>query len=132
MSNADKKAIITDNAPRAIGPYSQGVLAGNILFVSGQLGIDPQTGEMATGGVEAETRQALENIKAILKAADLGLKDVTKCDLFLADLADFETVNRVYSSFFTHRPLPARVTIEAKRLPKDARIEISCMAFILD
>lgn len=129
MNCTDKKAIVTENAPKAIGPYSQAVLAGNFLFVSGQLGIDPQTGQMVSEGVEAETKQALENIKAILKAADLGLKYVVKCELFLADLADFETVNRVYSSYFTYRPLPARVTIEAKRLPKDARIEISCMAY---
>ncbi len=127
----DKKAVTTVNAPKAIGPYSQGVLAGNFLFVSGQIGIDPLTGQIVEGGIEKETKQALENMKAILKASDFGMKNVVKCDLFLSDMADFETANMVYSSYFTWKPLPARVTIEANRLPKNAKIEISCVAYQL-
>jgi len=124
---SQKKAIQTDAAPKAIGPYSQAVLKGNILFVSGQLGIDPATGKLVDGGVQEQTRQALKNVQAIVEAATMTMKNVTQVQVFLADIADFAQVNEVYKTFF-EPPYPARAAVQAAGLPKEARVEILAIA----
>ncbi len=121
------KKINTENAPAAIGPYSQAISAGEIIFVSGQLGLDPKTGKLAEGGIAAETKQALENIKAVLTAAGSGLANVVKADVYLADMSEFSKMNEVYATYFSE-PYPARVTVAVKALPKDGRVEISVIA----
>lgn len=122
-----KQALSTTNAPVAIGPYSQAIVAGNIVFVSGQLPIDPATGEFAEGGVGALTRQALTNASNILAEAGLTLDNVVKTTVFLADMADFAEMNAAYAEFFTSTP-PARSAVAVKTLPKGARLEIECIA----
>lgn len=122
----ERTPIATTQAPAAIGPYSQGVRCGDLLFVSGQLGADPATGALGPD-TAAQARQALENVKAVLEAAGFGLADVVKTTIFLADLADFPLVNGVYAGFFPDAP-PARSTVQVARLPKDARIEIEAIA----
>ncbi|WP_160035102.1 RidA family protein [Paenibacillus sp. An7] len=117
-----KNTIATEKAPGAIGPYSQAVEAGGFIFTSGQLGIDPATGEFGAT-VEEQTRLSLENVKAILEAAGAGLNQVVKTTVFLKDMNDFVRVNEVYSSFF-EQPYPARSAVEVARLPKDALVEI--------
>ena len=118
--------INTDRAPAAIGPYSQAVSAGNMLFTSGQLGIHPATGNLAEG-VEEQTRQSLENIAAILESAGYARTDVIKTMVFIKDMNDFGTVNRIYSAFFgDHKP--ARTCVEVARLPKDGLVEIEVVA----
>ncbi|GIP44203.1 RidA family protein [Paenibacillus sp. J45TS6] len=117
-----KNTITTEKAPGAIGPYSQAVEAGGFIFTSGQLGIDPATGEFGAT-VEEQTRLSLENVKAILEAAGAGLNQVVKTTVFLKDMNDFVRVNEVYSSFF-EQPYPARSAVEVARLPKDALVEI--------
>lgn len=124
---SDKTAISTDDAPAAIGPYSQGVSVGSSFFSAGQIGLDPRTAEMVPGGVEAEARRVLENLSAVLAAAGLGFDDVVKTTVFLADMDEFATINAVYADFFDE-PFPARSTVEVSRLPKDARIEIDVVA----
>ncbi len=119
--------INTKNAPAAIGPYSQAVKAGNILFISGQLPIDPVTGTMADRNIALQTRQSLSNIKGILAATDMNLSDVTKVNVFLADMNDFAGMNEVYATFFT-ADYPARAAVQVARLPKDALIEIEAIA----
>ena len=121
-----KKIIATDQAPAAIGPYSQATQYGNLLFVSGQIPIDPKTGELVEGDIEVQTKQVLENVQAIIKAAGLTLQDVVKCSCFLKDMEDFVKFNTVYNSYFAES-LPARETVEVGRLPKDARVEISAI-----
>lgn len=122
------KPIQTNNAPAAIGPYSQAIDSGSgIVFVSGQLPIDPATGAFPEGGVQAQTRQSLLNAKAILEAAGLGLGHVVKTTVFLASMADFAAMNEVYAQFFT-APFPARSAVAVKTLPKDALVEIECIA----
>ena len=121
-----KKIIATDHAPAAIGPYSQATQYGNLLFVSGQIPIDPKTGELVEGDIEVQTKQVLENVQAIIKAAGLTLQNVLKCSCFLKDMEDFVKFNDVYSSFFAES-LPARETVEVGRLPKDAQVEISAI-----
>ncbi|MGD0785555.1 MAG: RidA family protein [Sedimentisphaerales bacterium] len=121
------KKIKTENAPAAIGPYSQAISAGKIIFVSGQLGLNPQTGKLAEGGIAAETKQAIENIKAVLTAAGSKLANVVKADVFLADMNEFSKMNEVYASYFSE-PYPARATVAVKALPKDGRVEISVVA----
>ena len=122
------KPIQTNNAPAAIGPYSQAIDSGaGIVFVSGQLPIDPATGAFPEGGVQAQTRQSLLNAKAILEAAGLGLGHVVKTTVFLASMADFAAMNEVYAQFFT-APFPARSDVAVKTLPKDALVEIECIA----
>lgn len=123
-------AIQTDQAPKAVGPYSQAVIHGNLVFCSGQLGIDPTTNTVITGGVEAQATQTFKNIAAVLKAAGTSLSQVVRVDLFLADINDFAKVNDIYSSFFSTDPKPARQTIQAAALPKGALIEISAIAAI--
>ncbi|MGN1264071.1 MAG: RidA family protein [Prevotella sp.] len=121
------KAISTEKAPAAIGPYSQAVEAGGFVFVSGQLPIDPSTGVFAEGGVKEQTRQSLTNASEILAAAGLSLADVAKTTVFLADMGDFAAMNEVYSSFFS-TPFPARSAVAVKTLPKGALVEIECIA----
>ena len=122
-----KKVIHTENAPAAIGPYSQAVQAGDTVYVSGQLPIDPATGQMAEGGVAELTRQSLTNIRAILAEAGLTMDHVVKTTVMLADMADFAEMNAVYAEFFT-APFPARSAFAVKTLPKGARVEIECIA----
>ncbi len=125
-----KKEIITaKNAPKAIGPYSAGVRAGQFVYTAGQLGIDPADGEFVSGGVEAETRQALTNLKAVLEAANSSLDNVVKTTVFLRDMNDFVAMNGVYAEFFTEN-FPARSAVEVARLPKDAAVEIEAVALI--
>ena len=122
------KAIKTDKAPAAIGPYSQAIDSGcGLMFVSGQLPIDPSTGAFPEGGVKEQTRQSLLNASAILQAAGLGLSDVVKTTVFLADMGDFAAMNEVYASFFTE-PFPARSAVAVKTLPKGALVEVECIA----
>ncbi|MBI5646461.1 MAG: RidA family protein [Ignavibacteriae bacterium] len=125
--DSDRRSITTPNAPAAIGPYSQAVTAGTMIFVAGQLGLDPLTGAFVEGGIEAQTHRALENIKAILEADSSGMKDVVSCTVYLKDLEDFSKMNAVYARFFP-APAPARATIQVARLPKDGLVEISCIA----
>lgn len=120
------KPISTTKAPAAIGPYSQAILAGNFLFTSGQIPLDAE-GKVVSGGIKEQTRQVLENLTQILKAADFLLSDVAKTTLYLRDMSDFETVNEVYASYFSaHKP--ARTTVEVSRLPKGVLIEIDWIA----
>jgi 2-iminobutanoate/2-iminopropanoate deaminase len=122
-----KQAISSSNAPGAIGPYSSALRAGRLLFVSGQVPIDPATGTMVAGDVAAQTRRVLENIGALLTAGGLTYANLVRTTVFLADMNDFAAMNEVYRTFFTE-PYPARSTIEAARLPRDARIEIDAIA----
>ena len=121
------KAINTQNAPAAIGPYSQAIEAGNMVFVSGQLPIDPATGEFAPGGADAQIKQSLTNVSAILTQAGLSLKNVVKTTIFMADMADFAAVNEVYKTFFAE-PFPARSAVAVKQLPKNALVEVEVIA----
>ena len=122
------KPIQTDKAPAAIGPYSQAIDSGTgLVFVSGQLPIDPATGAFPEGGVQAQTRQSLTNAKAILEAAGLGLQNVVKTTVFLADMGDFAAMNEIYAQFFA-APFPTRSAVAVKTLPKGALVEIECIA----
>ena len=121
------KAIHTNQAPAAIGPYSQAIEANGTVYVSGQLPIDPATGEFAEGGIKELTRQSLTNIRHILEEAGLSMDNVVKTSVFLADMADFTEMNEVYSQFF-EAPFPARSAVAVKTLPKNARVEIECIA----
>ena len=124
MSNI---AIHTDNAPAAIGPYSQAIQAGNTIYVSGQLPIDPATGAFAGSDITAQTRQSLTNLKCFLNAAGADLCDVVKTTVYLANITDFAAMNEVYAQFFT-APFPARAAFEVACLPKNALVEIECVA----
>ena len=120
------KQIITENAPKAIGPYSQGLVAGNLVFVSGQIPIDPKTGIMPET-VEEQAKQVLKNLTGVLAEEGLTMKNVIKTVVFLADLADFQTVNAIYETFFT-APFPARSCVQVAAIPKGAKLEIECIA----
>ena len=122
-------AVSTGSAPQALGPYSQAIRAGQFLFVSGQVAIDPATDALVQGGIGDQTRRTLENVGEILKAGGGSFQQVVRTTVYLTDLADFAAMNEVYSSFFTS-PQPARSTIQAAKLPKDARIEIDVIAFL--
>lgn len=122
-----KEIISTENAPGAIGPYSQAVKAGNMIFCSGQIPIDPKTGEFVSDDVAEQTEQVLRNLNAVLEAAGSSLNNVVKTTVFLADMNDFVAMNEVYARFFSENK-PARATVQAARLPKDARVEIDCIA----
>ncbi len=124
---ARREAVSTAKAPAAIGPYSQAIASGDTVWVAGQLGLDPATGKMVEGGIEGETRRALENVRAILEAAGLALEDVVQTQVFLADLDDFQAMNAVYATFFPKAP-PARATVQVARLPRGARVEILAVA----
>jgi 2-iminobutanoate/2-iminopropanoate deaminase len=123
------EAVSTNSAPKALGPYSQAIRAGQFLFVSGQVPIDPSTGELVAGSIAQQTRRALQNIGEILNAAGSSFQRVVRTTVYLADLADFPAMNETYATFFT-APQPARSTIQAAKLPKDARIEIDVIAFL--
>jgi 2-iminobutanoate/2-iminopropanoate deaminase len=122
-----KKHVATKHAPAPIGPYSQGVIAGGLLFVSGQIPIDPATDKLVEGDIKVQTEQVLKNILAVLKEAKMGPENVVKASVFLADLADFPEMNEVYGKFLGKEP-PARSTIQAAGLPKGARIEMDVIA----
>ncbi len=124
-----KRTVTTDRAPAAIGPYSQAVVAGGLVFCSGQIPLDPATGEMVPGGIEEQTRRVLENLGAVLQAAGSGLDRVVKTTVFLADMGDFGAMNRVYAEFFGDDP-PARAAVEAAALPRGARVEIEAVALL--
>jgi 2-iminobutanoate/2-iminopropanoate deaminase len=124
---SEKKAIQTDAAPKAVGPYSQAVMVGNMFFASGQLGIDPATGKLVDGGAKEQARQALKNIRALLEAAGLSLNHIVQVQIFLADLADFAQVNEVYKASFAE-PYPARSTFQVAGLPLTAKVEIQTVA----
>ncbi len=121
------KKINTGNAPAAIGPYSQAIAAGEFIFVAGQLGLDPKTGKLVEGGIEAETKQVLENIKAVLIAAGSSLAKVVSASVYLADMDDFAKMNEIYAGYFVE-PEPARAAVAVKTLPKNGRVEISVIA----
>jgi 2-iminobutanoate/2-iminopropanoate deaminase len=122
-----RRAVETPAAPRALGPYSQGVAAGELVFCAGQVGLDPATGKLVPGGIAAETARVLENLGAVLAAAGLSLADVVKTTVFLADLAEFGAMNEVYGRHFTP-PYPARATLQVAALPAGARVEIEAIA----
>ena len=122
-----KQAVSSPDAPKAIGPYSQAVRAGQLLFLSGQVPLDPATGEIVSGDIAAQTRRVFENLAAVLKAGGRSLNDVVRTTVFLADMNDFAEVNKVYASYFSE-PYPARATVQVARLPKDARVEIDVIA----
>jgi 2-iminobutanoate/2-iminopropanoate deaminase len=124
-----KKVIQTEKAPKAIGPYSQAIQAGEFLFLSGQIPLDPKTGDLMKGDIREQTQQVLENIKGVLESQGLGMENVVKATIFLKDMANFNQVNEVYATYFTSFP-PARSTIEVAKLPRDADIEIEAIALI--
>ncbi len=133
MSHHEKPAVIertrikTQQAPAAIGPYSQAVLVGDTLYCSGQIAIDPKTGGMITGGIEAETERVLENLGAVLRAAGFDYQNVVRCSVYLADINDYAQVNEIYARYFSAFP-PARDAMQVAALPRGARVEISCIA----
>jgi len=121
------QVLSTDNAPKAIGPYSQGIVAGGMVFLSGQIPLDPKTQQMVQGDVRAQAERVMENLAAVLAAAGVGFGDVVKATIFLVDLNDFATVNEVYGKRFPSAP-PARSTVQIAALPKGARVEIDLIA----
>jgi 2-iminobutanoate/2-iminopropanoate deaminase len=126
--NTMKKIISTKNAPGAIGPYSQAVMINGFLYTSGQVAIDPASNEFLTGTIEEETHQVMKNLQAVLTEAGLGFEHVVKTSIFIQDMDDFKAINDVYASYFQGN-YPARETVEVARLPKDANVEISMIAF---
>jgi 2-iminobutanoate/2-iminopropanoate deaminase len=122
-----RQAVTTDRAPAAIGPYSQAIKAGNMLFLSGQIPIDPATGNLVEGGIEAQTRQVFRNIAAILEAGGASFDHVVSAGVFLADMNDFAKMNAIYADYFSS-PAPARATVQVARLPKDCLVEIQVTA----
>lgn len=124
-----KEIIMTEKAPSAIGPYSQAVKYGNLVFTSGALGVDPATGLFVEGGIQAQTKQCLENIRAILEASGSSLQNVLKATVFIKDMNDFPKVNEIYGQYFTDKQ-PGRSCVEVARLPKDGLVEIETIAFI--
>ena len=122
-----KKIISTSEAPAAIGPYSQGVRVGSTVYYSGQIPLDPKSGQVVSGGIDAQARRVMENIGGLLKAEGLGYENIVKTTIFLADINDFQTVNEIYGGYFKQAP-PARSTVQAGALPKNVRIEIEVIA----
>jgi 2-iminobutanoate/2-iminopropanoate deaminase len=127
MSKIEK--IETKEAPGAVGPYSQGTQMDKLIFVSGQLPVDPKTGQMVERNIRIQTDRVIENLRAVLRAGGLDLKDVVRCDVFLKDMNDFTEMNGVYASKFVSDPKPARQAVQVGRLPLDAMVEISCIAY---
>lgn len=122
-----KKVFQIPGAPAPIGPYSQAVMADNTLFISGQIPLNPQTGEIIVDNIKSATKQVMENLLALLTEANMSMDNVVKCSIFLKDLGDFDAVNEIYGSYFRSNP-PARETVQVARLPKDVQVEISCIA----
>jgi 2-iminobutanoate/2-iminopropanoate deaminase len=122
-----KEIIATNDAPQAIGPYSQAVRAGNMIFASGQIPLDPATKEFVPGGIAEQTEQVLKNLTAVFAAAGVGRDQIVKTTVFLADMNDFTAMNEVYGNYFAENP-PARATVQAARLPRDAKVEIEAIA----
>ena len=130
MTTSNKPtAVSTDAAPKAIGPYSQAVIAGGFVFCSGQIALDPATGAVVDGDTRAQAARVMENLRAVLAAAGVGMDRVVRCTIFLKDLGDFAVVNEVYGGYFTATP-PARATVEVSRLPRDVRVEIDAIAVL--
>jgi len=125
----DKKVIVSEKAPKAIGPYSVAIRTGKLVFTSGQLGLDPQSGNLVAGGIDAETRQVLTNIRHVLADSGSGMDAVVKTTVFLKDMADFPRMNAVYAEFFPENP-PARSTVQVAALPKGGSVEIDALAII--
>jgi 2-iminobutanoate/2-iminopropanoate deaminase len=123
----EKEVIESPNAPAAIGPYSQAIKAGNTLYCSGQIAIDPSTGELANESIEAETRQVLENLSAVLAEAGFAVSDVVRTTVYMTDMEDYAKINRIYGEYFTDNP-PARAAVQVANLPKYVNVEISCIA----
>jgi 2-iminobutanoate/2-iminopropanoate deaminase len=122
-----KRVVSTEKAPAAIGPYSQAIKSGDLLFVSGQIPLDPKTGNLVSGDIEAETRRVMDNLSAVLSAAGAKFENLVKTTIYLTDLGDFAAVNRVYASYFSLDP-PARATVQVSALPRGARVEIDAIA----
>jgi 2-iminobutanoate/2-iminopropanoate deaminase len=125
-----KKIIFTENAPAPIGPYNQAILKGNTLYASGQIAINPKTGELVTATIEAETQQVMENMKEVLEAAGMTFENVVKTTIFIMDMNDFAAINTVYGSYFNEKTAPARETVQVARLPKNLNVEISMIAIL--
>ena len=125
-----KKIIFTEKAPAPIGPYSQAVLSGNTLYTSGQIALHPETGELVTGDIETETKQVMENMKAVLDAAGMTFENVIKTTIFISDMNDFVKINGVYGSYFNEKTAPARETVQVAKLPKSVNVEISMIAVL--
>jgi 2-iminobutanoate/2-iminopropanoate deaminase len=126
-----REVVFTDRAPKAIGPYSQAIKAGGFVFTAGQAGVDPATGKLVEGGIEAQTRQTFRNLQAILEAAGTSLERAVRCGVFLQDIADFKAMNAVYAEFLPpDRNPPARTTVQAAKLPVDALVEIDVVALL--
>ena len=123
-----KKIITADKAPAPIGPYNQAVLVGNTLYTSGQIAIDPKSGELILNDIKTETKQVMENLKAVLKAADMTFENVAKSSIFISDMNNFAKINEVYASYFDEATAPARETVEVANLPKFVNVEISMIA----
>ena len=131
MQSKIKKTIIeTDDAPTAIGAYNQGVIVGNLLFISGQIAIDPSTGYMVTNNIKMETKRVMKNIKAILKKAGCTFEEVVKCSVFVKDISQFQAINKVYAKYFDAKTAPAREFVEVSKLPRNVNIEISAIALV--
>ena len=124
----EKKIIFTEKAPSPIGPYSQAILVGNTLYTSGQVALNPATMELVLDNIETETKQVMENLKAVLEAANMTFENVIKTTIFLTDMGDFANMNGVYSSYFDEKTAPARETVEVAGLPKNVNVEISMIA----
>jgi len=124
-----RQAVTSPDAPAAIGPYSQAIKAGPFVFVSGQIPLDPGSGQMVAGDVSVQTHRVMQNLHAVLEAAGCSLDNVVRSTIFLADLNDFSTVNEIYGGYFT-APAPARATVQVARLPRDARVEIDVVAYL--
>ncbi|MEO5976694.1 MAG: RidA family protein [Chryseolinea sp.] len=122
-----KSVVYSENAPEPIGPYSQAIQTGNMVFISGQIALQRSSGKMIVEDIEVETKQVMFNVEAVLKAAGLNFSDIVKTSIFLKDMNNFPKVNEIYGKYFNDQP-PARETVEVSRLPKDANVEISCIA----
>jgi 2-iminobutanoate/2-iminopropanoate deaminase len=125
-----KKIIFTENAPAPIGPYNQAVLKGNTLYTSGQIAINPTTGELVIDSIEVETEQVMQNMKAVLEAAGMTFENVVKTTIFIMDMNDFGKINTVYGSYFNEKTAPARETVQVACLPKNVNVEISMIAIL--
>jgi 2-iminobutanoate/2-iminopropanoate deaminase len=123
-----KKIIFTEKAPAPIGPYNQAVLTGNTLYTSGQIAINPATGELVTDSIETETKQVMENLKAVLEAANMTFENVIKSTIFISDMNDFTAINSIYGAYFDEKSAPARETVQVAGLPKNVNVEISMIA----